>query len=86
MSLVKIIKGFGVFAICATSVGCSCAKKADLDDLRSDLKQEIKVVSDQVAEVSINSEQTRHIAEEANKRSQRTEEAVNRGFKKSMRK
>ena len=86
MYLVRLAKTVGVAAVCFTAVGCGCAKKTDLDSLGSDLRREIRTSSDQSAQAAANAAAAKQIAEQANQRSLNTEEAVNRGFKKSMRK
>ena len=54
-------------------VGCSCVKRSEFDALKAEVEQTKRI-----------SEQALATANDAKMQSQRVEEAVNRGFKKSM--
>lgn len=82
MSTVNFLKALGILAVTSASIGCSYAKQADVDALRADVKS----ISNQASQASADAADARRVAEEANRRSQSTEDALNRSFKKSMRK
>lgn len=77
--MVKVMKGnslvramlISVFALSA--VGCNCVKKSEFDALKAEVDQNRRI-----------SEQALATAQDAKAQSQRLEEAVNRGFKRSM--
>ena len=80
------IKAAGVVALCIMFVGCSCVKKEELETVRTDLQGGIIDVSKQADDASLKASEAQKTAAEANARSKMTEEALNRAFKKSMRK
>jgi len=82
MNLKQTTKAVIAVSFCALSMGCSCAKIEDVDHLR----HEVRVLSEKVNQTSAEASQAKFLADEANSRSKQTEEALNRGFKKSMRK
>lgn len=71
-----------VLFIGTTISGCGYAKKTDLDQLREELGD----VRANALEAHTVADQSRRTANEALDMSKRTEEIVNRSFKKSMRK
>ena len=82
MTSLKIARLTMIAFIAFTAVGCSCAKKDELDAVRIEASR-----------ANTKAEQALETAREANQRSadavaraQQAEEAVSRGFKKSMRK
>lgn len=67
--------------LCLSASACSdCATKAELNALKSDLAA-TKQTADQALATAKEAKQT---AQDADARSQKAEEAVSRGFKKSM--
>jgi len=63
-----------------TAVGCSSVNKSDIDQLRAELS-EVRATASKALSVA---EQARTTADDAMDSSKRTEEIVNRSFKKSM--
>ena len=67
--------------LCLSAAACSdCATKAELNALKADL-QATKQTADQAL---VTAKDAKQIAENADARSMKAEEAVSRGFKKSM--
>lgn len=69
-------------ALVGTITGCSCVKVDEFNKLQSRADH----ISQTADEALNTANEARAVAQEADKRSKQTEEAMNRAFKKSMRK